>query len=471
MKRFSRIHLLHSTSLAAALVLAAASQVSSSSASAQAITPTDIPASFGIGTDGSNIQGWIDNHQMGLIRQHGWTIWAGLNASSGQSFKGASLPIWETWLGNDEVFTSLSSPTATSARTLTQPSRAFIIPHQHSHLLRLRQQPGSPPVSPSAADSQVVAFNKFNPSAASFIMTPQTVPGVSGGPFAINSQAGLTALNAAWASNTPTVNRSINDFPINALELKPVMGVVAATGVTQLPIWQGLGSNTNDQANPSPNHWTNCVLVTPSQTGTLVPLTAKQSAAALKNKPKQLACKKYLYSLPVSMLYNFVMSAGEAQAMTNAQSVPAQAGDFAVLLAMHVNSKEVPFWTWQTFYWQPGTDTPNGFPGSKSDAPSSLPAPFNNYAMCTAYKQSVPATAGTKMAVCFNPYLETSSQIPAGISSNCLSCHGVAGVTSAAAGAGYPPNYLTPVNFFNDLTYFTTTFTRTDFSWAVASPP
>jgi hypothetical protein len=28
---------------------------------------------------------------------------------------------------------------------------------------------------------------------------------------------------------------------------------------------------------------------------------------------------------------------------------------------LHVNSKEIENWTWQTLWWQPGEDTPGGF--------------------------------------------------------------------------------------------------------------
>ena len=72
------------------------------------------------------------------------------------------------------------------------------------------------------------------------------------------------------------------------------------------------------------------------------------------------------------------------------------------------------------------------------------------------------------MQICFNPYLETTPSIPAGISSNCMSCHGTARI---ASNEDYPADYKAPIAFFNDPKYFNSTSTHTDFSWAVPSAP
>ncbi len=438
-----------------------------STAQAQ-ITPVDIPASYGIGTQATTIQGWVANNQQDQIRAHGWTIWSGLNAPSGQTHNGAALPVWETWLGTEEAFSTTSNASVLNAdkKTVKAPARHFVKPHQFGHLAALTGKAAKN----AAADTQVVSFNKFSPSAASFIAAPQTIAGLSG-TYSINTKAGLNTLNGAWPTTVPTTNRSINDFPVDAAELKPVFGVVAQKGMTPMPLWQGPKQATN-ATNPTPDTWKTCVAVDPAGSGGIVPvanspLTSAQ-VTALNAQAKQagLACTIGYYA-PLSVLYNFQLSAAEAAAIQAAQGLKASAGDYAALLAMHVNTKEIPFWTWQTFYWQPGPDTPNKFPGSKADAPSTLPAPFNNYAMCTSYSQTIPVNSST-MALCFNPYLETSADIPAGITSNCVSCHALAGV---GKGPTYPANYKAPINLFANKSYFTNASTRTDFSWAVASPP
>jgi hypothetical protein len=244
-----------------------------------------------------------------------------------------------------------------------------------------------------------------------------------------------------------------------------VFKYVKATGLTPQPLWQGPAASTNPQ-NPTPPTWTTCVLIDPAGVGDVRAATPAEVAQAAN--VGQLACKTYLYG-PLSLFYSFKMTAEEAQAFAAAQGGTPSPGDYAVLVGMHVNTKEITFWTWQTFWWQPGADTPNNFPGSKSGQPASLPTPWNNYASCANYDQTT-QPGGTTMMVCFNPYLETSPTVPAGITSNCMSCHGTARI-AADFNEPYPNDYRAPINFFQDTAYFNSTTTHTDFSWALPGAP
>jgi len=167
---------------------------------------------------------------------------------------------------------------------------------------------------------------------------------------------------------------------------------------------------------------------------------------------------------------------------------------------MHVNTKETINWTWQTFWWQPDGSVPasdcsynqggvtfsapgaTGCPGSKQNMTADVVDEWQNYAMCTAYAEPN-VTDTSKLTVCYNPYLETNG-IPSGASSNCMSCHGTATVTSnesALQGLVYPVPYDNPIGFgtktpLDDgpLNSCFDSYTRTDFSWAIvddAVPP
>jgi len=431
------------------------------------ITPKPIPPGYGFPTDEKVIDHWVATADQAKIREHAWQLWAGMAADSGESFQGAALPIWETWYGTEEIFPASGTGGVTAAASLLAPDRApprdFISPNQFHHLARLKGLADAN----GPSDIQVVSFNKFDPAAADFIVRPHAGP--QDAVYFYNTQASLDALNAAWPAKATGQVRGIENFPKTAIETKPVMGLVSATGLTPQPLWQGLAGATN-KVNPTSNTWTTCVLIDPKGTGPVRAATAAEIAAA--NPSTGLACTTYLYG-PLSLFYSFAMNAAEAAAFNKArQTMSAKAGDYAVLLAMHVNTKEIANWTWQTFYWQPGADTPDHFPGSKEGQPSDLKAPWNNYASCNAYSQLRRPSANSEvvaMTVCFNPYLETSSGIPSGITSNCMSCHGVALVPSSDA--NYPPDYRRPIDFFHSPIYFTTSRTHTDFSWAVASAP
>jgi hypothetical protein len=426
---------------------------------AQVVVPQPIPYGFDFPAAAPTINGWVADANVTAIRGHAWNVWSGMTFKSGQTVDGKDLPIWETWYGSEDVFPQPSLAAAALPReALLRPRprtlRAFVQPVQFHHIPSLL-------AAAAAVKTNIVSFNKFDPEAAGFIVAPQ--PGPGNATYSYNKQSSLQNLNQAWPAGTAGANRAINEFPIRAIETKPVFQLVKASGLTPQPLWQGPAGSTNP-TNPTPNTWTTCVLIDPAGSGGIRPATAAEIAA--KVDVGQMACSTYLYG-PLSLLYSFKMTADEAAAFVQARGGPAVAGDYAVLAAMHVNTKEIPFWTWQTFYWQPGGDTPNGFPGSKAQQPATLAAPWNNYAMCANYNQTVKPGNAT-MDVCFNPYLETSPGIPAGITSNCMSCHGTARV---ANDAGYPSAYTAPIDFFGDATYFNTTSTHTDFSWAIPSAP
>jgi len=446
-------------------------------AAAPTITPVDVPAGYGYPGNRTEFQAWADTWQINNITTAAWNLWAGMTSDSGQKWNGAVLPVWETWCGTEEVFS------ATGCTTLSKPGRRFERPHQFGHVAKLLGK------AVKNDEGQVVSFNKFNPPMVKYLNTPQ--PGPGGANYNYVSMQSLASLNAAWPAETPISQRTVVEAPYQpdegstqgytGMETKPVIFIVKANGLTPMPLWMGPKESTNT-ANSTPNTWYNCVLLDPTAPAdpsvTPVPATPEQIAQAVASPG--LSCKNYLYA-PLATIYNFQLNAAEAADWNNVannsgdsgQGLIASAGDYGVLVGMHVNSKTIKNWTWETFWWQPGKDAPNNFPGSKSGITDNVTGAWRNYAMCTAWHQTQGA-ASSKMVVCFNPYLETSSGIPAGQSSNCMSCHGVATVGSPLGGTpeapvlpslNYPPDYKKPINFDTDPRF--STFTKTDFSWAI----
>jgi hypothetical protein len=439
-------------------------------ATAAVITPTDVPSGYGYPGDRAQVQAWADAWEIAKITQHTWDLWAGMTADSGQTFNGSKLPYWETWCGTEEVFGGVCGKAV-------RPAHSFRLAAQLTHVARLKGLSGPP-------DTQVISFNKFNPSMAQFIQAQHAGPGTAG-PYNYAKVASLVALNDAWPTSTATVDRKIEESPYQpttpgatgyaGIETKPVIFLVKASGLTPMPLWLGPAGSTN-QTNPTPNTWTTCVLLDPASAGgsnvAPIPATAEQIA---KKVSMPYACTKYLYA-PLATIYSFKMDAAEAASWNSVQGNggTASAGDFGVLGGMHVNSKEIINWTWQTFWWQPGQDAPNNFPGSKAGMTANVQGLWRNYASCTAYNQTEGKTSA-KMVVCFNPFLETSSGIPAGLTSNCMSCHGTAtfaGTVSKPTGLPYPPNYAKPISFGEGTVPIDPRFvgfTRADFSWAIPS--
>ena len=446
------------------------------------IVPQDIPPGYDYPGVRSVLQVYADQNDVVAMRRHSWNLWAGMTTASEASYNGAVLPIWETWCGTQEVFDSKT------CGLLSMPKRQFEAPNQHAHFL-------SQGVSMALDNTQVVSFNKYNPAAANFLAKRHAQ---NGGLYDYTNGSDLVALNASWPQFTPISERSIIEAPYTpsssgvqgsaAIETKPVMLYVKATGLTAIPLWRGPADSWNLE-NPTPETWKTCVLIDPASTAPAgtppVPYDPNIHPGVINRQntdnggsgetPGCLS-NQYLYA-PMSTLYTFKMTAEEAVQFNKAQGGTAVAGDYAALVAMHVSTKEIKNWVWQTFWWQPGPDTLNNFPGNKLNMTDNVKGLWRNFAMCTVWYQTQGATS-EQMNVCFNPYLETSPTIPSGLTSNCMSCHGTATVGVATPNAAfpisslpYPPHYRNPINF-DGLEF--APFTKTDFMWSIqnnAAPP
>jgi hypothetical protein len=443
--------------------------------------PQNIAAEYGVPGYVDVLNTYADNNDIPAMRNHAWNIWAGMTADSNSTYLGAYLPVWETWCDTLSVFVNQNCGSS------SQPSRSFISASQLTHNTRT----GFP--TPQS-NTQVVSYNKYNPTQATFLSTPHITNGVA---YDYRSGTSLAALNASWPASTAMPDRrgnpATNVQPQNgvpgqaSIEAKPIFLQVKRTGLTAVPLWQGPGDSWN-AANPSPETWKTCVLIDPSNDSP--PSTAPvpyDSAVhrgaisrgntdnAINGQTPGCVPSKYLYA-PMSTLYTFVLTEQAAKDFNTAQGATqastAVGGDFAAMVAMHVSVKEIAPWTWETFYWQPGADTPNQFPGSKMYMTDNVVGAYRNFATCTSW-------SATNLTPCFSPYLETYPGIPVGITSDCISCHNratVGGTLTAGTpngGLTYPANYLQP---FTPESYNSVLpiYTRLDGMWSInqnASPP
>ncbi len=439
----------------------AAKPAAKAPAPAAEIKPETIPPGFNFPTPRKVIDGWVAVDATAKMRTHAWDVWAGMSAPSHSTLQGQRLPVWETWFSENEVFIA---PGVKLAAVRTEVKRPFAKPRQFVHVAKATGK-----LAASTSSEQVVAFNKFDPESSHFLMASHPTPKASPNSYLYTQQADLNKLNASWPTATPVANRAIIDFPDRGVDTKPVMWLIKASGLTPFPLWQGNGAGaTTNAKNPTPETWLNCVLIDPKGSGGMRPATPAEIKGATPNPSLACDAKKFLYA-PLSMMYGFKMTAQEAADFNAAQggALKAVAGDWAVLAAMHVTTKEIVNWTWQTFWWMGGKNPPNNFPGSNAGMTANVKGPWRNYATCVAYSMVVPFNDPKgKPVVCFNPFLETSSGIPDGINSNCMSCHGTARWPGNNNG-GYPATYL-PNGYisFSDPKWFATQ-TRTDFAWAI----
>jgi hypothetical protein len=282
--------------------------------------------------------------------------------------------------------------------------------------------------------------------------------------FKYNDHAVLNGINDKWSKNTPIADRKLENFPDTSVMLKPVYRRVSGTSVTILPYWAG-PANSTTPSTPGPGTWTKKMAVVPP--GSEIKLDVVKIRESGEDLP----------AVAVRDFYNIKLTKEEAAAL----NPPAKEGDYMLLVGMHVSSREIDNWTWQTFWWSFTK------PAIPTTVKGRVNTPFDHYQVAVGY--TFMTGRGGKgednpdslPSVCYNPYLEAGfgndvfvrpGQL--GIASNCMSCHRCA-AWPATTSTQQKQNYIAsglidpgdPTVFPDGTTLFADK-TKTDFSWGVA---
>ena len=376
------------------------------------------------------INQWVFGGNMDAIHRHGWEIFAGLTHPVGV-VDGTPVRAFETWatprnmifrMGQNGVLKFAVESTAGGK----QSGLDLEIPRQFSAIKAARkpkilsaQEVAASPVG----DTNIFVAVSYNPPAAQHAIANK-----------LFLRSTLDALLREGYAELP-------DFPANSITLKPVYKVIPAStpgGIYTFPGWPGP---------PNP------VIAFPEEAwGACVYVDIKGSGAG--GNSIDSGCKGRNAS-NTFFLNNFVH---QKISKENADFLNAQLGlrnrykegDYAILVAMHVTSREVKTWTWQSFWWSANPDQPY-LPSSAAIA-AQRPMAFlddatRHYAMTVAYSMVTPAqpiTGGQSVGepvFGFNPHLEAGfdpsvfqTQVPIvtpsgpittqyGVQSNCMTCH------------------------------------------------
>jgi hypothetical protein len=165
----------------------------------------------------------------------------------------------------------------------------------------------------------------------------------------------------------------------------------------------------------------------------------------------------------ISEFHSFKLSKEEAAQVNADHGLNLKEGDYALLVAMHVSTREIDNWTWQTFWWS--LDKPTIPAGARMH----IKAPFDRYQCAIGYSYMTdPHNPGSLTLTCYNPYLEAGFDNSVfvrpgqlGIESNCMSCH-------RAAAWGPNQHYVANGIIGPDDRQFFTGNTKTDFVWGLA---
>lgn len=357
---------------------------------------------FRFPTDSNTINAWISSSQDDSLAHHTWEVWNMINQPTNKKQQGLILRDWMTWKSPNQIKTG-SQTTPQKLIDLNKP-RQF-------HATSLAE-----------LDPAFYVTVQYNDPAVQFV-----------GQRNYLSDDVLQKL-------LENGNTSIQEFPDSSIAIKPVFYVISQDDdYGRIPVWKG------PPASPGPypsNEWNNYVYIDLQNNSAPTGMTCDSTETNWESR-----CS---YNLSDFIYYRLTEEEVKLVEQEGNQNI--QAGDYAVLVAMHLTTKEIRRWTWQTFFWAPDPDNPF-FPSSAKVAEQRKfitdPA-VSHYATTIAYQMIDPVQpyAGGNIigepVYAFNPYLEApfdfgpdqDVRLPGivqtsggilenkfGIQTNCMSCH------------------------------------------------
>ena len=438
-------------------------------------------------TDSTTINGWVARSREvnnletnDDIINHGWAIWSALNEITDQTNNGQKLRRFETWYTPQDIINAYQLRKLNPQAKLSHVKRNtgdFQVPHQ------IHTGNGVLPNDP--ADASVVGFVKYDPTDAEHIYDNNL--------FFRHTLDSILGQYQGQIANVP-------NFPNSGVAIKPVFAPLMKkdpkTGYYTFSAWPGDGGNPERTLDPG----------TSSGTGTFnnnVYITIDGETNPADS----------IFS--INDFIHFKIDSAQAAFFVGFGFKDAKPGDYAVLQGMHVTTREITRWTWQTFWWSQNHDDPYS-PSSRHIASlrmnKNLDRAAGHYAMAVAYNMVNPAQPynggtggfedpGFNSIYAYNPYLEAGfgPTVPPsqggptfalgdsivqvyydttyqyigtrrnrwGMQTNCMSCHGQARYDpSVSITSNGWQIYLTDQYFELDAPYFKNTV-KLDFTWSI----
>jgi len=377
-----------------------------------------IPTGFDFPGDNVKLEEFRQTENVPEMRRHAWNVWAGINHTAQTGG-----PVWETWFSVPETFAIGAQPQA-----IRRPQRAFTRPRQHE----------STGIQPQAVGQSLLSFVLFNRESRSHIRTNN-----------LNLKSTLTSINIGFPVGTSLANRTITDFPREAVALKILWWHVKKGGLTPIPIWHNDPANADAQGNDW-DTWKRVIAVDPSRSQ--IPPEDKADVTFL-GIPRTA-----VHVVPLASFYHFQLATQEqvdAARQATTSLLPIELNDYVALVCMHMTTKEIDDWVWATFWWH---DRPNDGPFARHRT-SNVNGVWQNYLMDTAFDMVKPRESDNTADAVMNPWLE--ARFPNGMVSNCMTCH----QRSVWPAQGFLP--VTRGGLQADDPYFQNR-TKVDFLWSLA---
>jgi hypothetical protein len=363
----------------------------------------DIPPGFDFPADKRLLEQYRAQPNVAAQRIHAWNLFAGLTRPTPD----AKFSIFETWFSEEETFASGAVTLRARAPSVSMPR--FSVPKQFGTLRGARDA-----AAVSVPGNAVLSFVLYNFAGYNHVRTNRLFQA---------SVLDNLAKNGAFDVKIPQ-SRMVPPFPANAVVLKTIWWPVAKDKVSAMPIWDPETNPPMAAGNPLPT-WSRYIGVDPrpavpaGETGDITfggQLKRNSHIVSVENFHKRVLEEREV----VDAVNNDTLLAAVAQVSFGR---PLAVGDYAVLVAIHVTTKEIDDWVWATFWWH---DRPSDGPFAQNRV-GSISGPWRNYLMDVAYDLNLPAEKDGSAKAAFNPWLEArfmdGGHGGGGLVSNCMNCH------------------------------------------------
>ncbi|MFN0216936.1 MAG: hypothetical protein ACKVT2_21980, partial [Saprospiraceae bacterium] len=284
-------------------------------ASSSTFSPVKMPSSLPGMTgwkfpeDSVTVDRWISQNDTKAIYQHAWGVWDALTSPSGEKFNKETLLVFETWYTPEDVQNIL---TTSLTNISNRPRHNFQPLNQLAH--------GEP--ESEAAD--VVGFVKWDPTASDHIIK--------------NKLLFQSTLDGMQKSMDGKNAKMIPEFPNTAVALKPVFQNLSQLSKTNGLFWLQAWPGSPATPQPfDPTKWGQYIFVDVNNKGA----TNNTGTTTDTLSPTPNAT----YGL--GDFIHFQLDSTMAAELGPGNNV----GDYMILLAMHITTKETKRWTWQTMFW------------------------------------------------------------------------------------------------------------------------
>ena len=402
-----------------------------------------IPAhtGFSFPTDQNLLKEFVQKKDINKIRQHAWAVFAGITQPA---VKGdPCTPVWDTWFSRITPDTG-GKPLPIRLEISLESVDAFLANQPRP----AKGRPVNEMLKNESTFVDVVVGalrgsgeqKLYNPTAHGFISDNRLYD-----PSAIGKQ--LQAV-----SGHAVADRSIQSFPRESIVLKAEWKTVAPGATTDLRYWD----------------------IDEEQLGC--------SSGCYKTVSVRLAGEDEKCNLPLSGKDDAVSSCFYTVRDDN------QPGNYLILVGLHVITKEMPDWTWSTFWWSPKASRKSEFSADRFDEPL-ITGVWRNYVMDTTLSMTAPAERKAKRGkipeesdacgqswrrrskakIIFNPYIEAPPEAEGpminGPLSNCMNCH------KRSTFPGFPNNDMRGTPWRGDLASTAGCFReqiRLDYIWSLS---